>query len=651
MNWIQSLYQTFEYCSVRVGVRDQPPLLPIAHIPQQVQIEITVNGRGEFLSAKVLSPQEPPTIIPCTEASAGRTSGIAPHPLADSLKHVAGDYYDYTDEKEPASKKADKLKTHHEHYVENLKKWSELDAGNAKLSAVLQYVQNGSVMRDLVNSGVFPTVGGKIQEKWPDKEKNVPPLFGSKSNPWDAFVRWSVAISGEPESQTYWDATLWESWIRFYCSNIQQQGLCYVTGGLVPLADQHPRKIRSTADGAKLISANDGSGFTFRGRFTDQDGRQTCGVSFDVTQKAHNALRWLIARQGKRIGDQAIVAWAVTGQDIPDALVSTADLVDAEDELLNAGLSLAEDSVTPPNTGETIALALNKKISGYHAKLGDTTRIVVLALDSATTGRMAISYYRELTSSEYLQRIEKWHTETAWFQYRGKAAEFIGAPSPLDIAICAHGTKLGSGKLQVDDNLKAATHSRLLPCIIENRPIPNDLVDSCVRRASARPGLERWEWEKALGIACALYRKQQIQTNKHHHTMSLERTRTTRSYLYGRLLAVADLLEQATYQKDEKRATHAARSMQTFADRPFQIWANIEKSLVPYRRTLASNKPELLGYYDREIREIMDLFPCAEQFRTNEKLDGEFLLAYHCQRTALWLGKKTQEPETEPDEK
>ena len=132
--------------------------------------------------------------------------------------------------------------------------------------------------------------------------------------------------------------------------------------------------------------------------------------------------------------------------------------------------------------------------------------------------------------------------------------------------------------------------------------------------------------------------------------MSLERNRTTRSYLYGRLLAVADLLEQATYQKDEKRATHAARSMQVFADKPFQIWTNIEKSLVPYRRTLASNKPELLGYYDREIREIMDLFPSVEQFRTNEKLDGEFLLAYHCQRTALWQGRRTQEPVAEIDE-
>lgn len=132
--------------------------------------------------------------------------------------------------------------------------------------------------------------------------------------------------------------------------------------------------------------------------------------------------------------------------------------------------------------------------------------------------------------------------------------------------------------------------------------------------------------------------------------MSLERNRTTRSYLYGRLLAVADLLEQATYQKDERRATHAARSMQVFADKPFQTWSNVEKSLVPYRRTLASNKPDLLNYFDATIREIMDLFPSAELFANDERLDGEFLLAYHCQKTALWQGRnyeKSQEPSDE----
>ncbi len=42
--------------------------------------------------------------------------------------------------------------------------------------------------------------------------------------------------------------------------------------------------------------------------------------------------------------------------------------------------------------------------------------------------------------------------------------------------------------------------------------------------------------------------------------MSLEKDRTTRSYLYGRLLAVADVLEQAALRTaGENRDTNAAR--------------------------------------------------------------------------------------------
>ena len=47
---------------------------------------------------------------------------------------------------------------------------------------------------------------------------------------------------------------------------------------------------------------------------------KAAGVSFDVTQKAHNALRWLIYRQGYRNGEQVFVAWAVSGKSIPDPL-------------------------------------------------------------------------------------------------------------------------------------------------------------------------------------------------------------------------------------------------------------------------------------------------------------------------------------------
>jgi CRISPR-associated protein Csd1 len=147
--------------------------------------------------------------------------------------------------------------------------------------------------------------------------------------------------------------------------------------------------------------------------------------------------------------------------------------------------------------------------------------------------------------------------------------------------------------------------------------------------------MDHWEWEKCLGIACSLYRKQQNDLQLHQHPMALERERKTRDYLYGRLLAIADRLESSAMTASEKRESNAARFMQRFADHPFSTWRTIELSLVPYEQRLRVNAPGLLAVFKKEREEVMDLFT-ADQFEKDGKLSGEFLLAYHSQSAALW---------------
>ena len=643
MNWIESLYRTYDNCLDFVGVEEEGSdelLLPLSHTTQNAQIEVTLDQHANLISARVLQKADQKTLVPCTEASGGR-SGSKPtnHPLCDKLQYLAGDFLAFCGM--VTSGFSSKPEEPHQNYVNLLSEWQE-NVPHPKVLVVLDYVKKGRLVQDLVQQKIVPVQNGEsgqatFLDAWTDDRGSPPEIFSvlpAGISPQGVFIRWAVAIPGDPQSHLWQDKTVWKSWNEYYKSTQEFRGLCFVTGEDAVLAVQHPAKLRHAADKAKLISANDSSGFTFRGRFTDPDGIQTCGVSFDVTQKAHNALRWLIARQGKRVGDQAIVAWASTGRNIPDALASTQDLLN-EEEFLNSDLNLENSPIPTANTGQVVALALKKKLIGYLADLGDTTGIFVLSLDSATPGRMAISYYRELTSSEFLARIQTWHQDTAWPQNFGKGRKFIGAPSPLDIAQTAYGTRL-------DDQLKSAAYRRLLPCIIENRPIPVDFVVNCVQRATNRQGLEHWEWEKALGIACALYRKQQIQTDKHHHTMSLERNRTTRSYLYGRLLAVADVLEKSALTKEEERPTNASRLMQRFASRPYDTWTSIYLSLDPYRRRLKANAPGLLHRYETEMDEIKNLFE-TEEYNNDSKLEGEFLLAYHCQRSALFAKKETLE--------
>jgi CRISPR-associated protein Csd1 len=122
--------------------------------------------------------------------------------------------------------------------------------------------------------------------------------------------------------------------------------------------------------------------------------------------------------------------------------------------------------------------------------------------------------------------------------------------------------------------------------------------------------------------------------------MTLETDRTSRDYLFGRLLALAENLEGfALRGASESRATNAVRLMQRFADRPYSTWRTLELQLTPYKIRLRSRAPSFLLKRERQLDEVFASFD-PEQFRNDSPLSGEFLLAYHCQRTELYVSSK-----------
>lgn len=607
MSWMEKLWRTYENNTGRIGdPNDGVPLLPIAHTIQNAQVHIVLNRQGDFLRTATVPKTDARTIVPATEQSAGRTRGFVPHPLCDKLQYVAADYRQYGGDKTPCF----------DAYVEQLKAWCNSSHGHHKARAVLRYVEKKSVIRDLVAARVLHVDNdGRLAGTW--KLDSVPPeifrLISTNGQP-DVFVRFSVEEPGDPQAALWTDRSLWASWEQYYASIQSKRGMCLVAGTDTVLADQHPAKIRNAGDRAKLISSNDQAGFTFRGRFRTAD--EACGVGFDVTQKAHNALRWLIARQGWRDGDQAIVAWAVCGADIPDPMRDTFSLLFECEE---------GPQESRARTAQEVGKALSRKLAGYSATLRVTDDVVVMGLNSATPGRMAITFYRELTGLDLLARVEAWHTQCSWLQRFAKDKVFVGAPAPRDIAQAAFGNN-------VDDKLRCATVERILPCIFDAAPIPRDLVESCVRRACRRLTTEPWEWHRNLGIACALYRHHY---QERRYDMALEPDRRSRDYLYGRLLAIADHMEaRALYVAGEGRATGAARLMQRFSDRPYSTWLTIETSLTPYKMRLRARRPGFLHAMEQQLDDVMSLFD-PDEYTSDLGLTGEFLLGYHCQRAEL----------------
>ena len=649
MSWINKLVQTYEQANnADLNAASRPT--PISHTTGNAHINITISGDGEFLSARVL--QKTQIVFPATEKSAGRGSGEAPHPLADKLQYVAGDYKSYGGTK-PA---------YFDSYLSQLSQWCGSDHTHLSAQAVLSYIGKKSVVSDLIQHKiVLVDKDGRLLTTW-DKEVEEPPLFKvlpkekKKLDQGNALVCWTVESQAIEDKDTWLNKELQRNWISYLQSLSNTQALCYVTGELQTTALSHPAKLRHTGDKAKIVSSNDWAGFTFRGRFTDskkssqQAGLQAVGIGSEATQKAHSALRWLIkTRKVLRNGNQFIVAWSISGKEIPDPFVAT-DKLTLDDFSESEPPNLAELEEFNPDHSRDIGRNYSKKLfrclAGYRTDLETNDTISIMAIDSATQGRMGITYYREFMPKEYLDKISMWHSHFAWFQrtsreYRQKNGSMkkrvfwcTSPPTPYVILNRVYGDLLKS-----NDGLKKNFYERIIPCILEGTNIPYDLVLSAVNRASNPLGKEIWDWESCLGVACSLYRgfhsRHPQLSKRKEFSMTLEKENNSRDYLYGRLLAIAERIEEvALYASGVTRPTNANRMMQRFHDRPFSTWPTIYHQLDPYIRQLKTRRAGFLAKMMQEIDEVMSLFS-SEEFKLDSRLSGEYLLGFHAQRLHL----------------
>ena len=645
MSWMQKLYRTYESILEQGVTDDAEPLTPVGHTIQNAHIVIVIDGQGNFQTARVMPPKTA-ILLPATESSENRTSGEAPHPLADKIQYVAKDYANYGGEK----------KAYFDGYLKQLKAWCESPFAHPKVQAVLHYVAKGRVVADLVEAGIFQLdSGNKVLNKW-EAEGDAPSIFSvlpktkGEIEFGSALVCWQVEIAGDVHSQTWTDKTIQQSWADYAASGKAEKGFCLVQGEEAVISTMHPAKLRHTGDKAKLISSNDTAGYTFRGRFATAE--EAASVSADVSAKAHSALRWLISRQGIRNGDQVTVAWAISGKPVPSPMKDISSEIDWDNLNISAvenpdefSSQTSSEQPSPDwsvNIGLAAAQIIKKKLHGYQAELKDHEQISLIMLDSATPGRMALTYYQEFLPADYFANLDAWIDDFSWYQRysievpNGKKTDkrtqwrFV-PPSPYSIAEAVYGKSLS-------DTLKKQLYARLLPVIAGGTsvPIPEDLVQKSFQAACNPNGCENWEWQRNIGVACALYKGWRA---RHHdlsqrrtYPMSLDTQNRSRDYLYGRLLAVAENTESyALYLAGEKRATTAERYMQRFAEHPFATWRNIELALKPYQERLRNNGKDTGA---QAIGEIMELF-ATDDFTCDDKLSGEFLLGYHCQKMEI----------------
>lgn len=620
MSWIQNLCDTYDACTDYVGIcgdNQEKMLLPMGHLLSEIDLIIYLSSNGKLQRPERINQKQKLLIcIPCTDDSEGRSSSGAinyPHPLSDQIKYLLT-----------------------QNYMKNLYKWINYLNGKEEhliaykaLSAVYCYITKGTILQDLKNYQI------------PAKE--------------DMLVGFCVTLDDSLENRLWRMPELWKAWTDYYLSeNINKRttkDICYITGlDNSPYTNKHPKSINRSSGNAKLITGNDEHNFTFRGRFEVPS--QALTVSYTASQKAHQVLRWLLSINScYRKDTQAIIAWAIDRQ--PDVLpfyydsysiyqaISESD----EEKKIDAKSHVFSDYATMMKNAITGRVSLNKLQK-------HNRHIAILATDATTknTGRMSITYYRELFENEYEECIEKWHNTCKWYQPFGKGSDgkikpgyFIGAPAFESIMLAV----LGKRRKQKDESYdKCAKNLReqLVHCIFDGERIPSSMVIAALNHASnplvfenpdTRNSDDRWrDWEYVLGAASALIKKY-YHDKKEEFAVKLEIQRNDRDYLYGRLLAVADKIEShARFKqgksKDDARITNAIRYMSAFSQHPFHTWNLLfTQQLTPYIQQLDG-----ADWYLNLIGDIKELFKPGE-FENNTALDGRYLLGFFAQRQVL----------------
>lgn len=591
MGLLQRAIETYDANAGLVGVyrEGHDPLAPIGHSLTSANIEITLNAQGQFVAARKVEKGEAKILIPVTEESSGRTSGPAAHPLCEQLKYVAC-----------TNKEAHKL------YLATLQKWMKSAYAHPFLSVVFSYAVNGTILDDLIKCGVLIL----------DKNGN----YDEKQ-----LVCWRVlGVDGE-EPACWKNQNLFSAFVSYYCSQIaaRDAALCMLEGRLAPIALQHPKGIIPVNGNAKLISANDNkSGFTYRGRFSNE--WQAATVGYAASQKAHNALRWLASEQGVRefAGNRIFLCWNPNGKTIPRPMrrVRGAETKairkpsDYRQQLQSTLLSFRRDH-----------------------QLNDTDCAVLVSFDAATTGRLAVTYYNEISLKTFLERTHDWDAHCCW--YAGNYG--IQAPNLLQIVDCAFGTQRGNF-LETDDRIQRQHLQRLLDCKISGGVFPMDIVKALTQRASSPHAYDESNWRRIMQTACSALQKYRYDTKQGGNEMAWELDKRDRSFQYGRLLAAMERAEADYYYKtQETRQTSAIKFMAEYRQRPFSVFERINRHL--HQAYLNRVEAWQANRYERLVGEIFEILREFPENELNRPLDDLYLMGYELQRNTFFTKNETKE--------
>ena len=641
MSVLRALYETYN-TALRANLVDRTEdigqktvLLPVYHSNKRSNgndiIQITLTACGDFIKAEWV-PKDEYIIYPVTEQSIIRSSGIAPHPLCDELSYL--------------SKEINPEK--HEKYLQEIDSWKEfMQQGqiNPTFEAITNYIYKETILGDVIR-GILGNTSYHIDETYvvhyhaenqKEKQWKLEKIFVT-------FLVENLNALQKNNSVTS-DQQLHINYIDYirYINKNKPKKYCNISKELTYCATLH----RGIMGNAKIISISNHNE-TYYGRFST--GEEVVCIGYEASQKIHLMLKYFLENKNNSrwLGETSyLINWFSDDIENNEGLQLTNTISTYEDTD-----SDLEDDEEMVSLGGQPSKALNDYLTGRESMISPDSKFYVMIIDKINNGRVSIKYFREIAKSDLYQRVKGWYESTRWSYFNPKLKKYMQqSPSIYRLTDYIMGMEIEEKKTTKvsckNKSLRAKTVERLIPCILEGKRIPIDLVRKMYYNLCKRSSYGD-TWNSLVQVGCSIFKKYKIDYQmKDEVNELLEEKNQDRSYLYGRLLAVyekleADVLETGSKKGDDgkqfkdsgNRSTNAERLWTVYTKTPARTLMILEDRIRPYKERLLKNKPSSHIYYERLIGSLVNNLAENASFEDekNNPLDENFIFGYYAQK-------------------
>lgn len=611
-------------------------LLPIGYSTAEIPLEIHINEKSEFVSAtfieKTKYDSDTTTLIPITEISQSRTNSPSPHMLCDDLRYVAGDIVNYLD-----NTKKEKNKIYFDLYNKQLEEFIKSKYTTKNIKILYKYINKKCLAKDLIENNILILDETGFLLENPTKEQKEEHIIFKhiKDEQIKIMTRFVIDTENGKNILFHKDNETIKAFSEYYI-NLNNSGsdIDYTTGMIGKSGEIFPKKIRSTGDGTKLFSSNDTGSFTFRGIYDKaNEARLINQINSD---KAHNALKYLIKKQGIYINGKEILIFGNVNFDFNPINDDFDDFFEEDD--------INYDSY------EDYAKSVKKALLGYNKKIeiDENSYITILILDSMVPGRLSVNYYKEYYGTgitDFIDNIQNWYINTSWdMSYFDKIEKeykhYYGNYNLRRIVEYTFGIETEKGfsgdKKVIDKNIVS-----LMLAIFNDEKINYSLIKQINYRAKTPLKYKQnYNYTKVLKTACQLNRKYYNDKNK-KEVIPVELSNNKEiNYQLGRLLAVMELIETSVNR--EHSQPNAKLYFEKYFNNPMKTYEIIYKKVLTYEKKLKSN---YLIQLRQEIISNID----PEEFKNIKKLDGRALCGYDAQISDYYKKLKNNKEENKED--